>query len=158
MLRAHKLYNVAMNRNPDIPQRCWQFSHYMVTGLLVGLLSSSPVVSSQLHDAISVSVDAEPITKNIAAGGIHEECALVRSYHRLAYQFQTTAETEFNLHYHSADKADVTYLFGPAPVQNQPHNNFYVAPTSKVICFMWENKSAQTIRLDYSFSVTPAEG
>ena len=125
---------------------------------LIGLLWCSLGVASEAHHAGAKEMNSEPIRQAVTAGGRHEECALVRQHHRLAYQFSSSAEMEFNLHFHSADKADVTYLFGPAAVRHHPVSNSYVAPSSMVICFMWENKSAQTVHLDYSFSVIPAEG
>jgi len=131
------------------PLTCWL--------LLVGLLWSSLASSSGVHHG-ATEVAGEPVSKRIGAGGVHEECALVRQHQQLAYRFNSSTDIDFNLHFHSADKADVTYLFGPAAIRHHPHDNRYVAPRSMVICLMWENGKKQAVDLEYFFSVTPVQG
>lgn len=80
----------------------------------------------------------------IAPGKFLEVCGKLRKDQRIAWQFTGSAATDFNIHYHVGK--DVVY-----PEQRKATDQAegaLVVPLDQTYCWMWSNKSAQTVQLD----------
>lgn len=112
------------------------------------VLLASPSVYS--HAAKDHDGTKKTFVKQVAADGIEEDCMLVRSGVSLGYTFEANQALRFNLHYHIKSEGKTVYEQGPALAKTHPEGNSYSPSANRVMCLMWENKTAEQVRLEYS--------
>ncbi len=79
---------------------------------------------------------ARPLALDIAAGKVAEECFKLDQGERIEYQFQATAELDFNLHTHRGG-AIVT----PVNIERtREQAGIFTSPGAEDYCMMWTNQ------------------
>lgn len=82
---------------------------------------------------------------------VHEECLDMQAGQSLHYRFESSADLEFNLHFHHGN--NVTY---PDKGKYSNYSNSYVADQANTFCLMWENTGAAPAKLQSAFRLESA--
>ncbi|MGB8338829.1 MAG: hypothetical protein WCD07_04500 [Burkholderiales bacterium] len=88
------------------------------------------------------------IEVTLPAKQVHEECVDMTPGQTLRYRFESSAELDFNLHFHQGN--DVTY---PDKGKYSNYSSSYSAQQTNAFCLMWENQSGAAIKLQSTFQI-----
>jgi len=86
--------------------------------------------------------------------GFAEPCLSMGRAERLEYQFDSTAELDFNIHYHAGEN-----VFFPVDLKAlTAQTGVFVAPAARTYCLMWTNKGDHPVQLQYRYRHLAEEG
>ena len=93
---------------------------------VAALLATAAFAGEAPHGATMVSVTLEP-------GKVHEACMKLESGERRRYEWKSSAQVDFNIHFHQGN--DVQY-----PVKKDAARSWragFIAKTTEEYCWMW---------------------
>lgn len=106
------------------------------------LLYSGAVMASGSEPAYKKNLEIEP-------GESYEACFQLSADNRLYYEFSSSADLRFNIHYHE----DTAVLY-PVPVKlTSAEKSVFEPQTSKHYCLMWKNPANKTAVLDLRYKI-----
>lgn len=84
------------------------------------------------------------VSPSVAAGKFVEVCGELRSGELLRWSFVASAPLDFNIHYHLGKTTEY-----PVKMEQKAKGDGELRPSLKeTYCWMWTNKSTQTLRVD----------
>jgi len=111
------------------------------------LTSVAPVAHAEIVELVWGSGGAFTQQKRIAPGKFVEVCGKLPAGANVAWSFEASAPTDFNIHYHQGK--DVVF---PAKISQVARGqNTLRVKVEQDYCWMWTNKTAEPVLLKASF-------
>jgi len=119
--------------------------HPIGSGVCIAILvlvSYSPTVVT------AEKANKRPTSKShlwLMAGQTHETCMKISSKENLSYQFSSTQQVDFDIHYHDGEKVQYSL-----PITALKFAKSTFSPkSSRPYCLMWNNKNARAVLLTF---------
>ena len=94
--------------------------------------------------AMAQAQSVKPVT--VKPGKVVEKCVALTPPQKIEYAFESSANLNFNLHYHKGDQ-----VYYPVKLdRTNRETGLYEAKTRETYCLMWENKTGADVELTYS--------